>query len=171
MRLPVSLALASVAAAAALVPAASTAQPAGPPTRKAGWWEMTMAMSAPVPMRQKMSMCVDAASEKASGAFATMNQRGNCTTGPVTRTPSGWAFSSTCKQGSMTMTTSGVASGDFNSAYKVDSTTRMNPAPMPQMAESKMTIEAKWAGPCPAGRKPGDMVMANGMVMHMGGRK
>jgi hypothetical protein len=71
----------------------------------------------------------------------------------------------------MTMTTSGVASGDFNSAYKVDSTTRMNPAPMPQMAESKMTIEAKWAGPCPAGRKPGDMVMANGMVMHMGGRK
>jgi hypothetical protein len=34
-------------------------------------------------------------------------------------------------------------------------------------AETSMTIEAKWAGPCKADQKPGDIIMANGMKMNV----
>jgi hypothetical protein len=155
MRVPVPLLLSSVAAVAAFASSAS-AQTA--PARKAGWWEMTMQMSAPVPMTQKMNTCTDPATEKANGAFTNnMDARSNCTQGPVTRTPAGWSFSSTCKAGEMTMTTSGTARGDFGAGYHVEAVTRMNPAPMPQMAETRMVIDGKWMGPCPAGRKPGSV--------------
>jgi hypothetical protein len=127
--------------------------------RKAGWWQMTMAMTGPMPMTQTMQVCTDASVEKPGQAFEGMRRRGDCTPGPVERTPQGWRFSTTCKAGNMTIQTSGVASGDFKAGYHVDSTTRMSPAPMPQMAETHMSMDAKWLGACPAGRKPGDMVM------------
>jgi len=34
-------------------------------------------------------------------------------------------------------------------------------------AETQMTIEAKWAGPCKTNQKPGDIIMANGMKMNV----
>jgi hypothetical protein len=169
MRVLLPLATASaVLVAAALAPSLTTAQSPAPPQRKPGWWETTMTMSAPMAMKQTMRTCTDAASEKANNAFSSnMQARGTCTQGPIRRTPAGWAFSSTCKEGKMTTTTSGVVSGDFNSGYRMEAVTRMSPAPMPQMAETRMTVDAKWLGACPAGRKPGDVVMANGMVMNM----
>jgi hypothetical protein len=30
-----------------------------------------------------------------------------------------------------------------------------------------MTIAAKWVGPCPAGQRPGDMTMGNGMTINV----
>ena len=169
-------------AAAVLVPAVAIAAAApGAPHRKAGWWEMTTTMSAPRAMTTKMNMCTDAATEARNNALATNQgpQGGaTCTQGPMGRTPTGgWTFSSTCKmQGGMTTTTSGVASGDFTSNYRVEATTKMSPAPMPQMAESKMTMTARWLGACPNGRVPGDMVMGNGVVFNVnklngGGRR
>jgi hypothetical protein len=156
--------------AAVVIPVVAAAAPA-PPQRKSGWWEMTMQMSAPVPMTQKMNLCTDPATEARNSAFAAQQNPGaDCTNGPVTPTAGGWRFSSTCRTGGMTMTTTGVATGDFNSNYRVESTTRMTPAPMPQMAESKMVITSRWLGPCPAGRVPGDMVMGNGMVMNLNRR-
>lgn len=167
MRRPV-LSVALIAAVA--IPAIAAAAPA-PPQRKAGWWEMVMQMSAPAPMTQKMNLCTDAATEARNSAFAGQSAPGSdCTQGPVTQTPAGWRFSSTCKAGEMTTTTTGVASGDFNTNYRVEATTRMTPAPIPQMAESKMVITSRWLGPCPAGRVPGDMVMGNGMVVNVNRR-
>jgi hypothetical protein len=161
-----------LAAAAVLVPAAALAAAApAAPHRKAGWWEMTSTMAMPTTMTTKMNMCTDAATEARNNAFASNQGPGvaNCTQGPMGRTPTGgWTFSSTCKmQGGITTTTSGVATGDFNSNYRVEATTRMSPAPMPQMAETKMTLTGRWLGACPAGRVPGDMVMANGMVFNV----
>jgi hypothetical protein len=59
----------------------------------------------------------------------------------------------------MTIATSGTARGDLSSSYHMESVTRMTPAPAPQLAETHMTIDAKWLGPCPAGKKPGDVVI------------
>ena len=153
-------------AAAALIPALALAQPAGP-QRKAGWWEMTMSMTAPMAMTQTLQMCTDASVEKPGQAFGPMNQRGDCSAGPIVPDAGGWRFSTTCKAGTMTIETSGTARGDFGSSYHVDAVTRMSPAPMPQMAESHTTIDAKWLGACPAGKKPGDVVVA-GRTMSMG---
>ena len=165
MRIPLLVAAAVLAPTVAL----SAAAPAAP-ARKAGWWEITTAMSAPMAMTSKMNMCTDAATEARNSAFATNNGPPggvDCTQGPVGRTATGWTFSSTCKMQGMTTTTSGVASGDFDANYRVEATTRMTPAPMPQMAETRTVITSRWLGPCPAGRVPGDTVMPNGMAFNV----
>ena len=159
MRVPSPLILASVAL---LVPAVAAAQ--GLPMRKAGLWEMTMQMSAPMKMTMTSQQCTDLSQEKAGAAFrnsGTNTPSGvDCKSGvPLPAPGGGWSYSQTCTMKNMTMTTNGVAKGDFNSGYHMESTTRMSPAPMPQMAESHMIMDAKWLGPCPADMKPGDMVM------------
>jgi hypothetical protein len=67
---------------------------------------------------------------------------------------------SVCKFEGTTATTDAVFTGAFDSAYKGDMKTRYNP-PMHGVSESKMTMEAKWLGPCKPGQKPGDVIMPN----------
>jgi hypothetical protein len=146
---------------------AIAAAPAGPPPRKTGWWELTTQINMPQPMTQTMHFCTDPATEARMSAFsAGMQNQGDCTQGPVVRTASGWNFSSTCRAGGTTTTIAGTATGDFQSDYRVNVTMKMEPAPAPQMAQSQMVMTARWVGACPAGRKPGDMVLGNGMVVN-----
>lgn len=167
MRLPVSLVLASTVAAAAFV-LASQAAAQGLPMRRDGLWEMTMKMSAPMAMTTSMRQCTDAAEERAGAAFRNggPQQAGvSCKAGtPMPAPGGGWSYSSVCTMRGMTMTTRGVARGDFRTAYHMESTTRMEPAPMPQMAETRMVMDSKWIGPCPADMKPGDTIV-NGRRM------
>lgn len=159
MRVPVSR-LAAVAAAAALLPSLASAQ--GMPMRRDGLWETTMKMSAPVPMTMTSRQCTDAAEEKAGAAFRNNGpqQAGvDCKAGPGGPVPGGWRYSMTCKMQNMTMTTNGMARGDFKTGYHMESTTRMTPAPMPQMATTTMVMDARWIGPCPADMKPGDTIV------------
>jgi hypothetical protein len=69
-----------------------------------------------------------------------------------------------CKAGAVTITSHGVVTGDFNSAYTVKVTSkREGGPPTPGMSAdgtSNMTIDAKWAGACKPDQKPGDMIMA-----------
>ena len=67
---------------------------------------------------------------------------------------------SVCKFENTTATTDAVFTGAFDSSYKGDMRTRYSP-PMHGMSESKMSMEAKWLGPCKAGQKPGDVIMPN----------
>ncbi len=156
MRVPVSLFLAAAALAAAAAPA--QAQPA----RKDGLWEMTMKVTAPMNMNMTSRQCTDASEEKGGAAFRNnggqMPKGIDCKAGPVTPAAGGgWSYSNTCVMRNMTMTTAGTAKGDFRSGYHIDSVTKMSPAPMPQLAEQHMSIDAKWLGPCPAGMNPGDV--------------
>jgi len=81
---------------------------------------------------------------------------------------------SVCKIGSTTATSHAVMSGDFSSAYRMESKSTYSP-PLMGRAEGSAVIEAKWIGPCKAGQKPGEMIMSNGMKMNVlemaGGRK
>ena len=76
---------------------------------------------------------------------------------------------SVCNMGGATTTSHGVVTGDFNSAYTIKiSSKREGGAPVQGMpAETQMSIEAKWTGPCKADQKPGDIIMANGMKMNV----
>ena len=163
MRVPVLALTAAVAAATATAPGYA-ATPF--PTRKDGLWEMIMKSSGIVPVNMTMRQCTDPAEERNGAALRDGGgppqgtPGAECKPGPVLPSPGGWSFSNTCTiKGGMTMATSGVARGDFNSGYHIDTTTRMTPAPIPQMAETKMTIDAKWLGPCPADMKPGDTIV------------
>jgi hypothetical protein len=76
---------------------------------------------------------------------------------------------SVCNIGGATTTSRAVVTGDFNSAYtvKVSSKREGGPAVPGMPAETNMTIEAKWTGPCKADQKPGDVVMAKGVKMNI----
>jgi hypothetical protein len=48
----------------------------------------------------------------------------------------------------MTMITDTRVTGDFSSNYTMDITSKMDPPPMPNMAEQKMTMTAERIGDC-----------------------
>jgi len=58
----------------------------------------------------------------------------------------------------------GVATGDFSTAYKVHSESDMTGANFPHPIHHVSDIEARYAGPCPAGMAPGTVTLGNGSV-------
>jgi hypothetical protein len=146
--------------------AAALAQDAAP-TRRAGWWEITVSNPL-VRGGQTVQMCTDAATERSMSVFAGAEgqQPRGCSAPVIHKTAGGWSFDLACTRGKIATVSSGIANGDFQTGYHVETTTRMTPAPIPQLAEIRTTMDARWLGPCPEGRKPGDMVM-NGQVVNL----
>ncbi|MGH6958277.1 MAG: DUF3617 domain-containing protein, partial [Caulobacteraceae bacterium] len=156
MRVLVGLALAGLClGAASASPAAGTM-----PTRKAGWWELKVAITGPTPnpIHQTAHLCTDPAVDAQETPFGINRGGDRCPAPKVVKTAAGWSFTSACKLGSMTVSTEGAARGDLNSHYTVDLTTHIAPPPRPQLATSHVAIDATWLGTCPAGKKPGDIV-------------
>ena len=148
---------------------AASATAADLPKRKSGLWEITNASSARAKAGKEamtMSMCVD------QNADADWLQRGQqmsqskCSKQEFKAERDRVTFSSVCTFGKTTATTNGVASGDFNKEYKVETLSTYDP-PMGGMKEASNTLVAKWVGPCKPGQRPGDVIMPNGMTMNM----
>lgn len=149
-------------AAPSAAPGAAPAAQAEAPVRKAGWWEMTSAMG-PMPP-QTVHTCVDAASEAKAGMVRPSTQGDGCTSTPPRRTSGGWEFAITCQSADTTMETNGKITGDLATRYRLESTSKLTPPPMPGMEEMKVVIDGRWLGACPAGRKAGDTVGPDGQV-------
>jgi len=174
------LALISLSACNKTAPAAS-ASAAPPPTSVAaatphhreGLWEQKMTIEG-MGVSTTTQLCVDKSFQEAR-AFTPQSRSGhsNCSNYSASRQLNGdWSFSATCPTGrGGTVTTNGVVHGDFDSAYRMEATTTISGADVPQMNRTmKMTMEAKWLGPCTPGQKSGDMVV-NGMKIHIPGRR
>lgn len=167
MRLPL-LAL----AAALVLPAAAMSADAPSPHRKAGWWEITSVMFVGTPIAQVMHLCTDAATEAKTNVF--VNRQGSppgvtCAE-RLEKTDAGWDFGVSCQDaGGRSMITEGTATGDFDVAYKLQMTNRMNPPPNAVFASTQMAVDAKWISACPAGRIGGDMLLPTGQVVSLNG--
>jgi len=153
-----------------LLSAAIAAVAADLPKRKPGLWEITTTSSTrakAAPGGMTMSMCSD---EKSDANWLQMgqqmSQQSKCSKQETTVERDRVLFSSVCDFGKTTATTKGIASGDFNKEYKIETSSSYDP-PMGGMKEASTTIVAKWLGPCKAGQKPGDMIMPNGTTMNM----
>jgi hypothetical protein len=143
------------------------------PARKAGLWQMTMTMEGGHIPPQNIKQCIDAATDKMMNSMGGQFQKENCSKQDMQHVGSTIVVDSVCKSGMRngTNVSHAVITGDFGSAYtvKVD-TKREGGTPMPGMpasGEMKMTIDAKWIGPCTGDQKPGDMIMGNGMKMNI----
>jgi hypothetical protein len=141
------------------------------PIRKAGLWELTMTFEGRNLPAQVMKQCVDAATDKLMNMnFGGSNEQA-CTKQDVTRNGGTITIDSVCKFGDAVTTSHAEMTGSFDSAYTVRvRSTRAGGPPLPGLApgaETHMTIAAKWLGPCAAGQKPGDVIMANGMTMNV----
>ena len=137
-----------------LVAAGAAAQDA--PRRKSGLWEVSMSspqMPAPMVSRQ----CVDEKTDDMSKG-ASRGGSEKCSKQSVRREGGNVVVESVCLIDGSTATTRGVFSGDFNSSYKGEMTTRFAP-PLHGNAESRMSFQARLTGPCAPGQKPGDVAV------------
>ena len=146
------------------------------PSRKPGLWEIqTGDGTGKGPgAGHTVQQCIDAASDKALRDMGQGMGKDTCSKQELRNEGGKLVIDSVCKIGSTTATSHAVMSGDFSSAYRMESKSTYSP-PLMGRAEGSAVIEAKWIGPCKAGQKPGDMIMSNGMKMNVlemaGGRK
>jgi len=148
MKYPLStLAFAFLAGIGMGLPASSFAQ-VEPPHRKPGMWEQSIELPGGKPMT--MQMCIDEETEKQYSAMG--RNRPGCTH-EFHKIPGGYAFKGTCEG----KTATGTAIGDFDKAIKVEV----------DSGGTHMTSNLKYLGPCPAERKPGDVVIPGGRVVNM----
>jgi hypothetical protein len=132
--------------------------------RKAGLWSQTVHAQG---VAQTMKMCVDAASledAQYSGSQATKDM---CSEQRVTPTTGGWSFHSVCRMGQGgTVTSDGTATGNGD-GYRMDITSTTTGSAMAQAnGVHKMSLDAKWEGPCPANMRVGDVQLPGGMTIN-----
>ncbi len=133
------------------------------PTRKPGLWEINMKMEGSPATLAKH--CVD---EKTDKQMQQMGQGMNpdCKPGVQKREAGAYLFEQECKFGKSVMASRTIAKGDFQSRFQTEIESRFTP-PMNGIATSKTVLDAKWAGACPSGWKPGDMELPGGMRMNV----
>ena len=138
------------------------------PKRKPGQWEMKVESTMMRGMVTAMEQCID---EKTDADMQKKSMQGqgknDCKLVSSKKAAAGWEFVSVCKQEQTTITSRSLVSGDFSSAYRMDSTATFEP-PMQGMKEMQSTMHVRYLGACKAGMKPGDM-MVNGMKVGQGG--
>jgi hypothetical protein len=115
---------------------------------------------------QTLKFCTDAATDAEMYKFGMNTMQGMCSRYDIHRNGAVATIDTECKMGDMKMTSRSVMTFTGDAAYKTDIQSHFDP-PMMGHADSSMTQEAKWTGPCPADMQPGDMVGPNGMKMNM----
>jgi hypothetical protein len=151
----------------ALAPVSTSAQAQEMIQRKPGLWRITMNFAGAPAGMPAMSMCIDSKTDASMQQMAQNGAMPDCSRKDIKRVGNQMIIDSVCKIGNSTSTSHGVMTFTGDTAYHMDMTTTFNP-PMGGQAEHKMSQDAAWTGPCPAGVAPGDMVMPNGMKMNMG---
>lgn len=160
------LAATSFALALILATATAGASAADMPPRKAGLWEQRVTSSDPNTPATTVQQCTDAASEKAFQQMATSMGQNLCSKNEVRKDGDRWVTESVCTMGPMKITSRSILTGNFDSAYRVESESRFEPAMM-GMSGDKSVIEARWVGPCKDGQEPGDIITAEGQKMNI----
>ncbi|HEX5803717.1 MAG TPA: DUF3617 family protein [Azospira sp.] len=156
-------------ALASLLLATGVAAAVDAPARKSGLWEITNNMSGPYPMAQTMQQCIDEKTDKMTEQSGAQEARKHCSKNEIRREGNKVVSDSICQFDGTTATTHGEFSGDFGSNYRGDIRTTYSP-PMQGMKEMKMSVSARWLGPCKPGMKAGDIIMP-GMPGMPGGMK
>ncbi len=157
---------ATASASAAGGNASASAGPVTMPKRKPGLWSHTMTANGST---QAMQICIDADTDAKMSLWGQAVSKDMCSKNSVAAAPGGYAFESECDMGNMGRVVSkGSATGDFNSAYTVKTSSTTTGSSMPQAnTTSEMTLTAKWEGACPADMKGGDITLPGGMKINM----
>jgi len=165
----VPIRLLSAGALSLLAAAAALAGPAFP-ARKPGLWEMRSSEKAAGQQTFTVQQCADTATDKALQEYGLSQPKMNrkfCKEEMRNEAGKLLVHTEVCKQSETTLTRRIVMSGDFNVAYRVESHTVYEPVPKPAPRTDDIVAEMRWLGACPAGMKPGDMLMPGGMKMYV----
>jgi Protein of unknown function (DUF3617) len=130
------------------------------PSRKPGLWEMKMEFDGRSTPSQTMQQCIDASTDQMMQSNLGPSGQNTCSKRDVQRSAGTITIDSVCTVSGKTTTSHAVITGSFDSAYTM--TVTSDSASM-----TKMTMAAKWLGPCTADQKPGDIMMGNGMKINI----
>ncbi len=146
------------ATASAEAPAALPAEaPPGidaAPKVSGGLWELT---SRTPGMEGKVRTCFDPEIQGQSAVVAQGMDRRNCSRSDWRKTAEGHAFDIACERGGRLFVSSGTLTGDLTTAYvmKADSVISVDG----DTRGAKQDVSARNVGECPAGMKPGEVLM------------
>lgn len=134
------------------------------PVRQPGLWrQVSLIEGLGTPVAVKL--CIDKATD-AQMAWWGPAARRNCSTDTMTRKSDGsWSFDSDCQDANgVRIVRSGVVVGDFDRRYQILVTTTVSGAKDPRLLGTrKLSIDAERLGSCPAGMRPGEVELPNGV--------
>jgi len=145
--------------------AAGTAQAEDKFQRKSGLWEVKRTSG--LWQKTTFEMCIDKASDDAFSRLAEGARSERCKAEKTRREGDKLIVDAVCelRQGTIKATTHAVISGSFDSAYKIESKSTLDP-PIRGKAQDSAVLDATWTGPCKPDQHPGDFVR-----MHEHGEK
>jgi hypothetical protein len=162
-RLLLAIALLGVAGTVAAVDL-----PANMPKRKPGLWEMqTSGMGGHA---QSTKLCLDADTDRDMYKMGAQMSGQMCSKFNINVQGNSVVADAVCNiqapSGAMNITSHSETRFEGDTAYHTDTQIKYDPA---MMGHSEMTVTStgRWVGQCPAGQKPGDMVMPNGTTMNI----
>ena len=134
------------------------------PSRKPGLWEMKMEFEGRSTPGQTMRQCIDASTDQMMQSNLGSSGPNACSKRDVQRSADTITIDSVCTVAGKTATSHAEITGSFDSAYTMTVTSDSATTPG---SKTKMTMAAKWLGPCTGDQKPGDMIMGNGMKINI----
>ena len=138
------------------------------PRRKPGLWEVRNAASENLGM-PPTSYCVGEQTDTpAHHLDRVAGEKGSCSIGPFKRVGISWVAESVCKDSRSVVVSQSVASGDFQTQYRIDTLVYYSPPLANNKREDKEAVVARYLGACPAGQRPGDLVVPGMGVLNMG---
>ncbi len=137
------------------------------PRRRPGLWEIRNSASEQLGV-PPVHFCVgDQTDTTERHLDRQTGKKGACNTGPFKRSGISWMAESVCKDARTTVVSQSIASGDFQSRYRIDTLVFYSPPLANNKREDKEYIEARYLGPCPDGQKPGDLTIPGMGVLNM----
>ena len=154
-----------LAAAAAQFMAGAALAAEDLPKRKSGLWEIKTSSPNIRDEARRIELCVDQKADDLTGQAAA-DAKKMCSKMDTHREGGRLTMDSVCKLAGTTATTRSVITGNFDSSYRVETSSTYEP-PLSGMAQSSATIDARWLGPCKADQRAGDMILGNGTKINI----
>lgn len=138
------------------------------PRRKPGLWEMRNAASEILGM-PPTNYCVGEQTDTPEYHLDRVaGEKGSCSIGPFKRVGISWVAESVCRDSRTVVVSQSIASGDFQTQYRIDTLVFYSPPLANNRREDKEAVVARYLGPCSAVQRPGDLVVPGMGVLNMG---
>jgi hypothetical protein len=136
------------------------------PKRKPGLWDMTVSTGMAGVPPQASKMCIDAALDAALYNYSIGATKQACSKNQIKSDGKSVTSDAVCSVGGSQMTSHSTTNFTGDTAFHTEIKAHYEP-PMLGLADIAMTQDGKWAGPCPADMKPGEVVGPGGQKMNM----
>ncbi len=140
----------------------------GYPRRKPGLWEVRNSAGDTLGM-PSTSYCVgDRTDTQENHLDRAAGEKGSCSIGAFKLVGISWVAESVCKESRSTVVSQSIASGDFQTQYRIDTLVFYSPPLANNKREDRESVVARYLGPCGPGQRPGDLVVPGMGVLNMG---